>query len=261
MKSFYEAIIASGGFAGEVFDVTQGPANLDIIDILLNAGNGALSGNAPINMISTGALGAPRSLDITGVEQNGRMFFFSIRNTDLASNPLTIAASTDINGGGLLIVDDPIDYVFVHESSGVWRAYIQNIVPVSGSSGVSFTAQNKDVVTIRKGQPVTIHSSGSGIVLASASSLSTLAIGLAAEDITVGANGLVTTTGPFTNSDWTNTVGSLTLSTKKFYYLSTVAGKLVVSPPSSSGQYAQLVGNTIDSTSLSIMLFDAVAIG
>jgi len=96
-KSFYEAIIASGGFAGEVFDVAAGAANTDIIDVLLSAGDGALTQNAPINLISTGALGATRDLDITAAEDDGRVFFLSVRNSDITTNDLPITATTDIN--------------------------------------------------------------------------------------------------------------------------------------------------------------------
>ena len=133
MKSFYEAIIAEGGFAGQVFDVAQGdagsfPENLDIIDVLLSVGNGALTGNAPINMISTGTLGAPRTLNITATEQNGRVFFLSVRNTDITTNNLTVTATTDINGGGAsFVISAARDFLFVHESGGTWRAYEQKL--------------------------------------------------------------------------------------------------------------------------------------
>lgn len=131
MKHFYEAIIAEGGFAGQVFDVTQGdpgsfPDNTDIINTLLSVGNGTLTGNAPINIISTGALGAARSLTITATEQNGRLFFLSVRNSDITTNNLTVIASTDINGGGAsFVINAARDYLFVHESGGTWRAYEQ----------------------------------------------------------------------------------------------------------------------------------------
>lgn len=131
MKSFYEAIIAEGGFAGQVFDVTQGdagsfPDNTDIIDVLLSVGNGTLTGNAPVNIISTGLLNAARSLTITATEQNGRFFFLSVRNTDITTNNLTVVATTDINGGGAsFVISSARDFLFVHETGGTWRAYEQ----------------------------------------------------------------------------------------------------------------------------------------
>jgi hypothetical protein len=127
-KNFFETIIASGGFAGETFDLAVGPANTDVIDVLLSVGAGALQENSPVNMCSTGALGAARSLDISGVEQDGRFFFLSVRNSDLATFNLTITATTDINGGGAsLVLSTAADYIFVHETGGNWRAYQQRL--------------------------------------------------------------------------------------------------------------------------------------
>lgn len=131
MKHFYEAIIAEGGFAGQVFDVTVGaggsfPDNLDIINVLLENGNGVLTGNAPVNIISTSLLNAPRTLNIAATEQNGRFFFLSVRNTDIATNNLTVVATTDINGGGTnFVIASARDFLFVHETGGTWRAYEQ----------------------------------------------------------------------------------------------------------------------------------------
>lgn len=125
-KSFYEAIIASGGLAGENFDVAQGPVNTDIIDTLLSTGDGALTENAPLSLISTGALDDARDLDISAMEQDGRVFVLSVRNTDLSSNNLTVSASDNINGQSTtnpFTVSEATDYLFVHESAGVWRAY------------------------------------------------------------------------------------------------------------------------------------------
>jgi len=140
-KSFYETIICSGGFAGEVFDVAAGGANTDVIDVLLSVGDGILTENAPINMISTGALGAARDLDITGIEQDGRIFYLSARNSDITTNDLTVTATTDINGGGAtLTISVATDYLFVHESGGTWRAYIQSQTAASGIFRTTFAA-------------------------------------------------------------------------------------------------------------------------
>lgn len=131
MKHFYEAIIAEGGFAGEVFDVTVGaggsfPANTAVIDVLLEVGNGTLTGDAPINIISTSLLHAARNLNITNTEQPGRVFFLSVRNTDITTNNLTVVATTDINGfGPNFVINRHSDWLFVHESGGTWRAYEQ----------------------------------------------------------------------------------------------------------------------------------------
>jgi hypothetical protein len=127
-KSFFETIIASGGFAGESFDVAAGPANTGVIDVLLSAGAGALTEDAPVSLVSTGALTAARVLTITAVEQAGRYFFLSVRNSDIATFSLTVTATTDINGGGAsLVLNEARDYLFVHETGGTWRAYQQKL--------------------------------------------------------------------------------------------------------------------------------------
>lgn len=128
-KSFFETIIASGGFAGESFDVAVGPANLGVIDVLLDTGSGALTEDAPVSLVSSGALTASRVLTITAVEQAGRYFFLSVRNSDIAPGiTLTVTATTDINGGGTsLVLSEARDYLFVHETSGTWRAYQQKL--------------------------------------------------------------------------------------------------------------------------------------
>lgn len=157
------------------------------------------------------------------------------------------------------------DLAFTKDSLKFWKATGPGSwVEVGGSSGggaAEFTAENKDIVTIKKGQPVTIHSSGTGIVLASAANSATLAIGLAAEDIAVAAIGTVTTDGPLTNADWTDTVGAVTLTTKRQYYLSVTAGMLTLAPPSSAGQFAQPMGNVINPSTLELTISEAIAIG
>jgi hypothetical protein len=96
--------------------------------VILSANGGTtpslLAENAPVSLVSTGALSFPQELDITGVENPGRFFFLSVRNSDITTNNLTVTASTSINGGGTSIVCSSAgDFVFVHETGGVWRAY------------------------------------------------------------------------------------------------------------------------------------------
>lgn len=181
MKHFYEAIIAEGGFAGQVWDVTAGaggsfPDNLDIQDILLEVGNGALTGNTPINLISTGTLGAPRSLNITATEQNGRIFFLSVRNTDITTNNLTVVATTDINGGGAsFVISSARDFIFVHETGGTWRAYEQkeNLSNFARAFRATFLAATwsagtaNRITIIRTGAPAAGQIGPHGLALAS----------------------------------------------------------------------------------------------
>lgn len=139
-KSFYETIIASGGFAGENFDVAAGPANTGVIDTLLSVGDGALTEDAPISVISTGALGAPRTLDLTALEAaDGRILLLSVRNSDITTNSLTLTATTSINGFGPttgFVISEEVNYWLVHETGGFWRAYEQRLD--FGASAVIF---------------------------------------------------------------------------------------------------------------------------
>lgn len=139
-KEFFETIIASGGFAGETFDVTSGPPNTGIIDNLLNSGDGILTIDSPINIISTGILGANRDLHISELEQDGRMFFLSIRNSDIETNNISIISNASINNNISLVISEPIDYVFMHEFNGNWRAFELE----TESFDANFILTNKD---------------------------------------------------------------------------------------------------------------------
>jgi hypothetical protein len=141
-KLNYEHVYAGAGFSGETFDVCQGPADTGIIDVLLSAGNGALTEDAPHVLISTGAVGAAADLDLKkmefesagkgGAALNGRFFFLSVQNSDIDTNPITIKTSTvggTINGtaGATgITIDTTGDYLFHHQSAGKWR---MNVLP------------------------------------------------------------------------------------------------------------------------------------
>jgi hypothetical protein len=157
-KSFYETIIASGGFAGESFDVAAGPANTAVIDVLLSVGDGILTEDAPVSLVVSGALGAARELDLTNCEQDGRFFFLSARASDISTNNLTIMVTTDINGMGPtsgLTISESQDYLLVHESGGMWRAYQQKLTQGADSqvfrgtfSGANWAAGTANQITI-----------------------------------------------------------------------------------------------------------------
>lgn len=163
-KNFYEAIIASGGFAGEHFDIAVGPSNTGIIDILLSVGDGTLTEDAPISLISTGALGDTRQLDLSNLEQDGRIFLLSVRNTDIATNNLQVIGTTSVNGFGPttgLVINEERNYWFIHETGGFWRAYEQRLS--FGAASVVFrdtfnaadwrAGINNQITIIRTGAP------------------------------------------------------------------------------------------------------------
>jgi len=135
-KLNYEHIFAAAGFSGETFDIAAGVANVDVIDVLLSVGDGALEPDAPHMLESTGALGGARALDISGLEAenaaqggaalNGRFFYLSVRNSDIVASNITVSATGTINGAATLVIATEGDYLFHHSSSGNWRV---NILP------------------------------------------------------------------------------------------------------------------------------------
>lgn len=121
-----------------------------------------------------------------------------------------------------------------------------------------FAAENKGSETGRRGQVVAIHSSGSGVHLASAADDSRNAVGLWAEDVPVGASQNVVTDEVFTMPDWTNVIGSAQLQGGSVYFLSTVPGRLTTTAPSVDGQVAQQVGRAISATALELECREAI---
>ena len=122
-----------------------------------------------------------------------------------------------------------------------------------------FPAQNKDIVTIKRGQWVAIHNSGSGVVLANASSTSKPAVGVMSADTVVGATQNVVADEVFTLTDWSEVAGTTNLQGGKVYFLSNlVNGRMTLSPTTIMGQIAQPVGRAISPIILEIEIGQAV---
>jgi len=147
---------------------------------LLAAGGGTvpseLQPNAPINLASTGALTGPRELDISGIEDDGRIFLLSVRNADIAVNDLTITATTDINGGGAsLVVSSTLDLFFTHETGGNWRAYRFTLPGTTTGAAIYreildsslwAAGTNNEIVIIQSGAPGAGEAGPHGLVVA-----------------------------------------------------------------------------------------------
>lgn len=131
---------------------------------------------------------------------------------------------------------------------------------VSASSTLfgSYRAQNKDVSQFAAGCPVATHSSGSGIVAASAANSSLPSVGIAAESIATGVTGAMVEGGILTLADWSAIVGTTTLAAKTTYFLSTTPGLLTPTPPTTSGQLLQRVGVSIAPDTLEIAIDDPI---
>jgi hypothetical protein len=138
-------------------------------------------------------------------------------------------------------------------AKGVWSI----VGPPDASDAVAviqYSVVNKDASTIRAGQAVAVHSSGTGVVLANATVAGKDACGIATTDIAPSAAGVVQTEGQLVLSDWTYAVGSATLAARGVYYLDTIGGKITTTPPSSVGNIWQKVGVEIDTKTLLIEL-------
>ena len=132
-KMNYEHVFAAAGFSGEQFDIAAGPANTGIIDVLLSAGDGVLTSDAPHVLVSTGALNAAGvALDISALETEktvdggealpGRFFYLSIQNSNISTvNTITVSSSATINGAATFVINSTGDYLFHHVAAGVWR--------------------------------------------------------------------------------------------------------------------------------------------
>lgn len=141
-KFFYEHVASGAGFSGEQFDIAAGAADVGIIDVLLSAGNGALTDDAPHVLVSTGALfagGVTLSLNGMEVESaskggqalNGRFFYLSVQNSNIVASNITVSGSGTINGSASFVISHEGDYMFHHVSGGNWRV---NVLPQPSES-------------------------------------------------------------------------------------------------------------------------------
>lgn len=126
-----------------------GSENAGIQDTLLKdlppATPANLTEDAPHLIVSSGALGGNRILDISLMENesvskggkplNGRFFQLSVQNTDVSNAPggfsLTLQGSGNINGAATMVISSPNDYWFTHDQNGNW---IATIMPSTGDS-------------------------------------------------------------------------------------------------------------------------------
>ncbi len=123
-------------------------------------------------------------------------------------------------------------------------------VPVTGGG---YTAVNKDATAILNGQAVATDVSGVGVVLASATSPATPAVGLAVGDTAPLAALSIKTAGLVTLSDWALVTGTSLLIPRARYYLDPATpGRLTSTAPSLSGQIVQQVGMALSSNILGL---------
>jgi hypothetical protein len=121
-----------------------------------------------------------------------------------------------------------------------------------------FSAQNKELFTIFRGQPVAIHPSGSGVWLANASDDTRNAAGFMSEDTAPGATNNVVTDEVFTQSNWLLVSGQSNLQGGEIYFLDVVSGRMSITSPSIPGQVVQQLGRAISSIALDIECEEAI---
>lgn len=134
---------------------------------------------------------------------------------------------------------------------------VQGPAGPSAPSG-SYTAENKEGISLSAGMPVAVHSSGVGVVRASAADNQKNAVGLALLGAAPAMAETVQVGGPVTLSDWTAVTGTATLQARAIYYLSTIPGMLTTTPPETPGQVVQQVGMALSATTLGVEIDEAI---
>lgn len=158
------------------------------------------------------------------------------------------------------------DYIKTYDDSA-FKNYIRSFIP-QGKKGdpgipgtgavVSYSAVNKDSITLIAGTPITEDVSGSGFVRANANITSKFCVGFLLEDIAPTFSGNISLIGSLILTDWTLIVGTATLSAKTKYFLDTTAGKITSTPPVITGQSLQIIGTSLDSLTLSINIGNSI---
>ncbi len=139
----------------------------------------------------------------------------------------------------------------------VWSGTLWKLV--GSSSGFTYSAENKGGTTILDGMAAAVHTSGVGVVKASAADNSKPAVGLAVLFINPAASGGIQTEGVFELANWTDVIGAASLTAKAIYYLDpATAGMLTATAPTTTGQVVQVVGRAVSTTKLDIEIGDPI---
>lgn len=135
-------------------------------------------------------------------------------------------------------------------------AVLVGVVGGSGgasSSTTSVSRLNAGGSTIYKGQPVYL-SSATQCQKALSTTASTAAVGVASANAISAAATDVLLEGIVTQSDWTNVIGSATLTTGSKYYLSATAGQLTLTPTDALNYVYQYIGIALSTTELFVQI-------
>ena len=156
------------------------------------------------------------------------------------------------------IVLDTLYRCVVARERTPWTA--PTVSSATGTVGVGadqFTAVNGDSVTFSPGYALAMQSDGE-VERADADDNLKNAVGLATVGVAVGARETITTSGTFELASWSSVTGSATLTPGAVYYLSTTAGQLTTTPPSTAGNVVQRVGVAVSTLKLKIEVEEPV---
>lgn len=117
---------------------------------------------------------------------------------------------------------------------------------------------NQEAFTVSAGQPVAMKPAGTGVVQATATGNAKKAVGFAAASIVASTGGQIAVMGPLTLADWSAATGSATLTVGATYYLSTTAGQITATAPTTPGNIVQVVGVAIAADTLDIQIAPSV---
>lgn len=218
-----------------------------------DADHGVTNGTTPVVAVAAPAAGNHRTVRLVVI------------NKDTAA--VTLIVQVNYNGTPgelfrvLLDVGDVLNYRDiadwdVKDTHGSLKTGLVGPAGTDGSDGaVTYSSENKEGGTILAGMVCAIHSSGTGVVKASAADNSKAAIGLIQETTANTFAGNVQTEGLFIQADWTDVIGAVTLAAKATYFLDpTTPGMLTVTPPTTPGQIVQIIGTAVSTDTLDLTM-------
>lgn len=151
-------------------------------------------------------------------------------------------------------------YFSTDQASLAYKTASGTVEPLPGAGGGggstsddTYSAVNKDTVTIPAGGACATDSSGVGVVRASAADGTKPCVGLAQASTANGFAATVQTNGTFTLADWTAVTGAASLAAKATYFLDpTNPGRLTNVAPTTPGQVVQIVGVAVSPSTLDL---------
>lgn len=115
---------------------------------------------------------------------------------------------------------------------------------------VPYTIQSDN--DMLKGQPVYVKSNGHLGPAVNTSFIESDVVGILTDDVLTSFSGLFVKDGPISLDDWTNIIGSASLTQGASYYLGSTAGTLTKVAPDTGGHYVCPIGRAISANILTL---------